>query len=109
MPVIEYMFQLDDKGKKIIPGFVKDRGYWYNETDNTYLGWLDSDRDYWVPDTIETKTKQQCLDRMLAIHTNDPITQPDPSDPGNEIAMDSAEVTSMIETWYDSMVSRNQS
>ena len=108
MPVIEYMFQLDYKGKKIIPGFVKDRGQFYNAQDETYLGWLDSDRDYWVPDTIEVKTKQDCINRALAMHLNNPYQEHNIDDPSQDpVDMDSAQVTTMIGNWYDHYVTRN--
>lgn len=108
MPVIEYMFQINDMGRKIVPGFVKDRGYWYNPADHTYLGWLDEDREYYVPDTIETKTKQECIDRALAIHAVNPMSEPNVDDPSaDETTMTDEEVTTMIGDWYDNFVTRN--
>lgn len=109
MPIIEYMFNIDENGRKTIPGFVKDRGYWYNPADHTYLGWLDSDREYWIPDTIEEKTKAQVVARALSIHASTPFTNPDAEDPESETAMDSAEVTTLIENWYDNMITNNKS
>ena len=105
MPVIEYMFQINEEGRHIVPGFVKDRGYWHNPADHTYLGWMDSDREYWVPDTIETKTKAECVTRALAIHASTPMTQPD-SD-GEEVTMTNDEVTTMTQDWYDTIVANN--
>jgi len=109
MPVIEYMFNIDENGRKTIPGFVKDRGYWYNPADHTYLGWLDSDREYWIPDTIEEKSKADVVARALTIHANQPFVEPDSADPSIEHSMDSAEVTSMIQTWYDNFINTNKS
>lgn len=104
MPVIEYKFNIGEDGRLVIPGYVEDRGHWYNPADHTYLGWVkdEADREYWVPDTIIAKTKAECVARTIGMM---PIMQLD-SD-GTEVAMDSAEVTTMMENWYDAMDSNN--
>ena len=107
MPVIEYKFIINDVGKMQIPGYVEDRGHWYNSADHTYLGWVKpvADREYWIPDTIEEKTKSECVTRALAIHAASPMQKADTE--GSMIDMTDAEVTTHIEAWYDAFVTTN--
>lgn len=103
MPVIEYKFNIGEDGRLVIPGYVEDRGHWYNPDDHTYLGWVkaEADREYWVPDTIVTKTKAECVTRaigMMPMYRDSDET---------EVAMDSAEITTMMENWYDAIDSDN--
>lgn len=109
MPVIEYKFIINDMGKMQIPGYVEDRGHWYNPADHTYLGWVKpiADREYWVPDTIEEKTKAECVTRALAMHSANPMQKEDPDNEGSFIDMTDAEVTADVEAWYDAFVSDN--
>lgn len=108
MPMIEYMFTINERGRKEVPGYVADRGYHYSPIDHTFLGWLNDDRDYWVPDTIETKTKAECVTRALAIHAVEPYQNPGDSGlPDDSTDMTEAEVTTMIEEWYDSVEANN--
>ena len=103
MPIIEYKYNVGENGQLIVPGFVEDRGYWYNPTDHTFLGWTkaEGDREYWVPDTVNTKTKAECVSRaigMMPMHRESS---------GEAVLMDSAEVTTMMENWYDTITSNN--
>jgi len=107
MAVVEYMFNLSEDGKKIVPPYIKDVGHWHNSSDETYIGWVDDSRDYWVPDTIDSLTKTEFINRQLDIHTNvaqylnedDPDVEP--------TAMSNAEVTTYFGTWYDDFVTKN--
>ena len=107
MPVIEYKFIINDVGKMQIPGYVEDRGHWYNSADHTYLGWVkpESEREFWVPDTIEEKTKAECVTRALAMHSASPMQKDDGE--GNLSDMTDAEVTTDVEAWYDAFVAAN--
>ena len=107
MPVIEYKFVINDMGKMQIPGYVEDRGHWYNSADHTYLGWVkpESEREFWVPDTIEEKTKAECVTRALAMHAANPMQKDDGE--GNISDMTDAEVTADVEAWYDAFVAVN--
>ena len=109
MPVIEYKFIINDVGKMQIPGYVEDRGHWNNPADHTYLGWVkpESEREFWVPDTIEEKTKAECVTRALAMHASSPMQKDDPDNEGQMIDMTDAEVTAQVEAWYDAFVTTN--
>lgn len=104
MPVIEYKFNIAQNGKMEIPGYVEDRGHWYNSIDHTYLGWVkpESEREYWVPDTIVELDRAGVINRVLDMHAINPIQDMD-SD-GIPYNMDSAAVTTLVGNWYDGFV-----
>lgn len=110
MPVVEYKHHINHMGKIEVPGWVADRGYWHNSADNTYLGWVKpaSEREYYVPDGITELTKEECVTRVLAMHAANPMEDFDAADPtADPVAMTDAEVTTMVETWYDDIVANN--
>jgi len=110
MAVVEYMLQkINGNSKAEIPGFIGDRGHWYNSADHTYVGWIDDERDYYVPDSIKTLTKEQFVTRTLGMHATNPMmNEMDMENPDAEPeAMTDAEVTTMAEQWYDNFVSQN--
>ena len=108
MAVIEYMLhRINGSSRAEIPGWVGDRGHWFSSADNTYIGWVDDVRDYYVPDTVVSLTKSELVTRQLAIHANAPFMNPS-DNPGEEpVAMTDAEVTAMVEAWYDDFVAKN--
>ena len=111
MPIVEYKHHINHLGKIEVPGWVKDRGYHYRDSDHTYLGWVEdsADREYLIPDTVDHKTKADCVTRALAIHAAHPYTNDsagnDPANPGPK--MTTSEVTTMMENWYDNILSDN--
>lgn len=109
MPVIEYKFQISETGKNVIPGYVEDRGHWYNPADHTYVGWVkaEADREYWVPDTIEELTKAEMVTRVLGMHAANPMMVMDSDGTVSETQMTDNEVTTMVEAWYDEIVTAN--
>jgi hypothetical protein len=108
MAVIEYMLhRINGSSRAEIPGWVGDRGHWFNSADNTYIGWIDDVRDYYVPDTVVALTKAELVARQLAIHATTPFMNLS-DNPGEEpVAMTDAEVTAMVEAWYDDFVAKN--
>lgn len=109
MPVIEYKFQISETGRNVIPGYVEDRGHWYNSADHTYMGWVkaEADREYWVPDTILELTKAEAVTRVLGMHATNPIKVTNDEGEITDDNMTNDQVTTMIETWYDAMVANN--
>lgn len=106
MAVVEYMFNIDDKGKRFIPGFIDNRGHWYDSATETYIGWVKDSRDFYVPDSLTTLSKEDLVQRQLAIHAITPMQK------RNEESMDStnmtdAEVRTLVENWYDNFVAEN--
>lgn len=109
MAVIEYMLHRVNGGsRKEIPGFVGDRGHWMSPIDGSFIGWIDDDRDYFVPDTIESLTREQFISRQLAIHAQHPFQQEmDPTSETPPADLTEQEVTDLMGTWYDDFVTKN--
>jgi len=108
MPVIEYKLHLvTHKGAMATPLWVEDGGYWSSPIDHTKVGWAkpESTREYYLPDTVTELTKSSFLTRQLAIHAVHPFMSDymNLTDSGNApiIQLDSAEVTTMSNNWYD--------
>lgn len=106
MPVIEYKMTIKENGKLEVPGYVEDRGHWGNSA-HTYVGWVkpESEREYWVPDTIVELSKEDFVTRGMAIHAASPLQKRDGE--GNESDMTDAEATTHLQTWYDNFVTTN--
>jgi hypothetical protein len=105
MPVVEYKMNLDQEtGALIIPRWIIDRGHWPNKADHTYVGWVkpESEREYYVPDSLTELSKSDLVNRVLGMHAVEPITDPDT----DEILSDSA-VTTLVELSYDNIVAKN--
>ena len=108
MAVIEYMLhRINGSSRAEIPGWVGDRGHWFNSADNTYIGWVDDIRDYYVPDTVVSLSKADLVTRQLAIHANTPFMNQADDPSAEPVAMTDAEVTTMTEAWYDDFVAKN--
>lgn len=113
MAVVEYMHHIyDGDHRRHIPGFIHDRGHWYNPADETWVGWTRTKTNYYVPNTLKKLTKEDFVQRCFAIHAQTPITtQSPPSEEnpiGEPIALTTeAEVRAHAEEWYDAFVARN--
>jgi hypothetical protein len=108
MAVVEYMLHRINGGSRAeIPGWVGDRGHFMNTLDNTYIGWVDDVRDYYVPDSVVILTKQNLIDRQLAIHAVNPFTTQGETPMSDSVVMTDAELTTMVGTWYDAFVAKN--
>lgn len=108
MAVVEYMLhRVNGSNRKEIPGWVGDRGHWMSPIDNSFIGWVDDVRDYYVPDTVITLSKQDLVNRQLAIHAVNPMMKEQEDQESDAVAMTEAEVTATIEAWYDNFVEKN--
>lgn len=107
MPIAEYKHHINHMGRIEVPGWVTDRGYYYRDSDHTYLGYVkdSSDREYLIPDTVNHLTKAECVSRQLEIHAARPMRHVAVDSDG--IAMTTAEVTAEVESWYDAIVLKN--
>ena len=109
MPVVEYkMHVVTNKGGTTAPLWVDDGGYHTSPIDKTKVGWAlpESEREYYVPDTVTELSKQDFIDRQLGIHAVQPMMGMRDSD-GEEVeyALDSDGVSSEAGSWYDTFVS----
>lgn len=109
MAVIEYMLHRVNGGtRKEIPGFVGDRGHWMSPLDGSFIGWVDDVRDYYVPDTVESLTKEQFISRQLAIHSQHPFTEePELISETPPTTLTEQQVTDQMGAWYDAFVAKN--
>jgi len=110
MAVIEYMLEKRDATHvRWIPEWVGDRGHWYDPATETYVGWVDDVRDYYVPDTVLILSKENLVQRQLTMHSANPMKKQDPENPGfeNMVAMTEAEVRESVEAWYEEFVAKN--
>lgn len=112
MPVAEYKLHRTLQKHITIPPFINNGGNWYSILDHTYIGWVDSNAEYYVPDTILTLNKQQFIERQLEIHRDQPWARRELSVDSNggpvEGAYDSSEVPTVFGAWYDEFVTQNQ-
>jgi hypothetical protein len=106
MPVVEYMMHRDGPRRQV-PEFIGDRGYWFNSADNTFIGWVDENPDYYVPSSVNTLTKEQLVTRLLTMHAATPFKNEGENPEEEATDMTDAEVTTMVETWYDNFVEQN--
>lgn len=110
MAVIEYMMHRVNGGtRRAVPEWVGDRGHLSSPVDGSLIGWVDDNRDYYVPDTVVTLTKADLVTRQLTIHASHPFMNVTENEDGTttETPMTDAEVTTMTETWYDGFVAKN--
>ena len=112
MPVVEYMNHIyDGDHRRHIPGFIHDRGHWYNPANETWVGWTRTKTNYYVPNTLKKLSKEDFVQRCLAIHLINPITilsSDGNATPENFITLSSEnEVRNYAEQWYDDFVTRN--
>jgi hypothetical protein len=110
MAVIEYMLEKRDATqRRWIPEWVGDRGHWYDPATETYVGWVDDVRDFYLPDTVVFLSKEDLVQRVLTMHASSPMMKMDPENPGpdNMVAMTEAEVRTTVEAWYDDFVAKN--
>jgi hypothetical protein len=105
MAVVEYMLYKENH-RRLTPDFIGDRGHWFNPSDNTYIGWIEDNRDYYVPDTIVTLTKEQFVNRALSIHSAYPMGS-NLEDLNESTTLTDDQVRLNAESWYDSFVAKN--
>jgi hypothetical protein len=112
MAVVEYMHHvyLGDH-RRHIPGFIKNPGAWHNPSDETFVGWTPTNPDFYVPDSLTVLSKEDVVQRCIAIHAIQPImvmSEPGDDDPGTLVELTTeAEVRAHAEEWYDAFVTMN--
>jgi len=90
------------RGSKI-PDFVRGSADYHNPADDTYVGWVADNRDFYLPDTIVELSREAFVTRMLAIHGQQPMTRM--GEPGGEpTAMTADEVSVFAGETYDRIV-----
>lgn len=103
---IEYKMHLNPEGRLMVPPWITDPGYY--KSDNTFIGFtpVESEREFYLPDTVTIMSETDVVNRCLAFHAVTPF-QNEPTWNGEEWvsnAMTNEEVTQMITTWYQSKI-----
>lgn len=99
--IVEYKL-VREQDQTRAPSWVLDGGYFQNPEDYTMIGTTQNDdvREFYVPDTVVVLSRQQLIDRMLAIHAVNPMRKLNPESPFPE-EMTTAEVESLVNAWCD--------
>ena len=77
--IYEYLLNIDLFKNKTHPGWVeKQITDFYNPNNKTFIGWSpnEGERDYYIPDSVVVLTKNELVERVLAIHANTPYARP---------------------------------
>lgn len=96
--IIEYKL-IREAGVTTTPSWVFSGGQFQNPDDFTMIGTTPNDdkREFYLPDTVISLTRQQLVDRVLGIHHKYPFyTHGKPS-----IIMTDEEVTEMVINWCE--------
>jgi len=111
MAVVEYkLHRINGGSRRAVPEFIGDRGHWQSPKDKSFIGWIDEDRDYYVPDSVTELTKAEFVQRQLDIHNsagNAFMTEVEIGSGQTPVALSNTEVTTTAETWYDNFVTQN--
>ena len=111
MPVVEYMLHVyDGDHRRHIPGFIHDRGHWYNPADSSFVGWVRTKNDFYVPDSLVHLSKEDFVQRCIAVHAVEPIRVRDEQSEdfdSSRVLTTEAEIREHAEQWYDAFVARN--
>lgn len=110
MAVVEYKLHIvGPKGQRRAPDWIREGGN-YPSTDHSMVGWIVDNAEYYIPDTVETLTKEQLVTRQLALHATTPEriyagSETEPmareEDTANWRDKTDAEVRAEVEAWYD--------
>jgi hypothetical protein len=93
--IVEYKLNIDMFGNTYHPAYIKDHAY-YDSTTKTFVGYIlpESERDYWVPDTLVELTEEELVQRVL----NGEISRQ--RMPGN-ITLTNEELEDEARSWYN--------
>ena len=99
--IIEYKLDINSDRTLTTPGWVLDPGYFFNPTDNTYVGWTpnSSERKFKVPDTVTELSLTDLISRALALHSINPWTKGHAASDTTELT--EAEIQAQVTAWYN--------
>ena len=99
--IVEYKF-IREQDQTRAPSWVLEGGYFQDPDDFTLVGTTKNDdvREFYIPDTVVRLTRQQLIDRVVAIHARHPMSKRGAT-PMDMTVMTNAEVTAMVEAWCD--------
>ena len=94
MPIVEYKLNIREDGSLTHPSYIKDHDF-YESNSKTFLGFVipESERDYWVPDTLTSVSVAEAITRCITGNVNRNRA------PGVADLTD-AELEQVIRNWY---------
>lgn len=100
---IEYKMHRNLEGRLMVPPWITDPGYY--KSDNTYLGFtpVESEREFYLPDSVIIMSETDVVNRCLALHAISPFTHY-AEQPNTGAEMTTEEVTQMVKDWYQSKI-----
>ena len=100
--ILEYKRHMTAGGMKN-PEWIEDGGYFYKSSDHTAIGWSpdEADREYYIPDTVTTLTASELNTKVLALHADNPFTQPGDNPEDGDTNMTNDEVSAMVTAWVN--------
>jgi hypothetical protein len=95
--IVEYKMNISENGGVYHPSFITDPGWWWKQSDKTYIGMVlpDNERSYYVPDTLTELTKAELIQRVKDIHADVPYVQLD-----GVTRLTETEIEEWLETWH---------
>lgn len=99
---IEYKLHRNDRGNLTTPAWMSDGGY-YQAADKTMVGFVpvESEREWFVPDSVSMLTEQEFVNRCMVMHNATPFQKMDDMD---MTPMTNAEAEAMLRQFYQSKV-----
>ena len=71
MPIVEYKQEITYDGKRK-PAYVRSGGQYKSVIDNTLIGWIEENPDYYIP-PLKILNKSQFAERQVEIHKKQPF------------------------------------
>jgi len=73
--IVEYKLQKvrAHSDAKKTPIWIDNGGHWHSQINNSYIGYIRDDVEYYIPSTLEVQTKDSFITRMQTIHASYPI------------------------------------
>ena len=101
---LEYKLHRNEKGNLMTPSWMSDGGY-YQAADKSMVGFVpvESEREWFVPDSAVKLTEAQFITRGMAIHSASPFQKMD-NDQISMTPMNNNEATTMLRNFYKSKI-----
>jgi hypothetical protein len=97
--VFEYRLHMTKRGVDH-PDWIIDGGYFWDG--QTYVAVIESNRNYYVPDTLIELSKRDLLDRLIRIQHDESITEQQVGADSQPLTDD--ELSDFVDTWWSHKV-----
>lgn len=109
MIVIEYKKHLIN-GATQNPDWVVQGDFFQNPEDNTFIGVVlpEEERDYYIPDSLITLSRDAVINRCLLIHKKFPYKTPqNADDTGPMVVCSEEQIIKMVDNFFTNFVNLN--